>query len=202
MFISGPSGNIEASIIVPENPIKKVAIICHPHPLYGGTMKNKVVTTLTKAFTELNYIVITFNFRGVDKSEGHFDNAKGEIDDLKAVIAWAREQYPDYHLSLAGFSFGSYIAAVVALQEPVEKLVLVAPPVNHFNFTDLKFPRKTDLIIAQGEQDEIVPAKEVFTWAEQLSPPPMMLRFASATHFFHGQLIELRTALVSALQKY
>jgi uncharacterized protein len=199
VVIPGPSGALEAAVEQPGAVMgNTVAIICHPHPLQEGTMTNKVVTTLTRACQALGAVVIRFNFRGVGASAGVFDNAVGEQEDLKAVMAWARERYPDCLFWLAGFSFGSYVATRVASQIHVEQLIAIAPPVNHFDFSSL--PAITcPWLVVQGEADEIVPATEVFAWLATRPEAPHLIRMPGVGHFFHGKLIELREAIIDAL---
>lgn len=199
IFIEGPCGPIEALLYVPSQPFDKVAVICHPHPLYGGTMNNKVVHILAKTFQELNTATIKFNFRGVGKSAGHYANGEGEMDDLISVINWVKNEYPDCSLSLAGFSFGTYIALKTAPRYKIEHLILVAPPVENFPFNTLSIP-KCPLIIVQGDKDEIVAPQKVFDWINTLSPKPTLIRMAEATHFFHGHLGELKKKLLEILQ--
>lgn len=196
--IPGPSGALEAIIFGPKNP-QAVGIVCHPHPLYEGTMHNKVVTTLARTFRGLNLAVIRFNFRGVGKSAGEYANAIGEVDDLLAVLQWAQQHCPDKKIWLAGFSFGSYIAASVATQKDIAKLILIAPPVNHFDFASLPAMPSTWYVV-QGDRDEIVPPEEVYAWLKTLSHPPVLIRLPNATHFFHGQLGELHSELEKHLK--
>lgn len=197
--ITGPAGKLEIAIGTPAGEERNaVGIICHPHPLYDGTMYNKVVTTLARIFQAKGLTTIRFNFRGVGKSEGKYDFGRGEVNDLLAVAAWAAQEMGQHELWLAGFSFGAFIAASGAVQLPVKKLVTVAPPVMHFPMRDLP-PILCDWILVQGEQDDVVPSEEVFVWAEGRQPPPKMIRFPEAGHFFHGQLGELRTRIEEAL---
>ncbi len=199
LFIPGPAGNLEAVIERPQTQIgNTVAIICHPHPKQEGTMTNKVVTTLVRACQQLGIIAVRFNFRGVGKSEGHYDHTIGEQDDLKAVISWVKETFPDCKLWLAGFSFGSYITAKVASEISIEQLISIAPPVNHFDFQSLPTIQCPWLVV-QGELDEVVPSQEVFDWAETRSEKIHMIRMPNVGHFFHGKLIELRDNLVNSL---
>jgi alpha/beta superfamily hydrolase len=199
-YVQGPAGRIEVCLVTPESPKSNVfAVVCHPHPLFGGTMDNKVVTTLTRTFKELAIPVVSFNFRGVGQSEGVHDEARGEVDDLLAVIAWAAQQTHAKHVYLAGFSFGSYVVAVGASRltsVQLQQLVLVAPPVHHYAFNQLTLPIAQTLVI-QGDADEIVPAQDVFTWVaqQQLS----VIKFANCSHFFHGRLVELRQTLLENL---
>ncbi len=179
----------------PASTQKKVMIICHPHPLYQGTMHNKVVTILAKAAHALGWPTVRFNFRGVDHSTGTYGNAIGEYEDLQTIATWVRRALPEYSLVLAGFSFGAYIAAQFAYHHKVSSLISIAPPVNHFDFTaftDMSCP----WLIVQGEQDDIVPVDQVrqFVDAAQISIPFMVL--PDTGHFFHGRLIELQDMLV------
>ncbi len=197
--IPGPAGNLETVIEHPAKPIgNTVAIICHPHPLHSGTMTNKVVTTLVRACQQLGIIAIRFNFRGVGQSEGHYDNAVGEQDDLKAVIAWAKKSYPNCKLWLAGFSFGSYIASKVASEMHVEQLITIAPPIIRFDFHSLP-PLNCPWLIAQGELDDVVPAQKVIDWLKTRSENFQLIRMPDAGHYFHGKLIELRDSVIKEL---
>lgn len=200
LMIPGPSGELDALIETPHTPTRNtVAIVCHPHPLHGGTMNNKVVTTLTRACQALGAVVVRFNFRGVGDSAGIYDHAVGEQEDLKAVIRWAQEHYPESRLWLAGFSFGSYVATKVASEMQIDQLIAIAPPVNHFDFSSLPAITCPWLII-QGEADEVVPAEEVFAWAASRPENPHVIRLPQVGHFFHGKLIELRDDIIAAIQ--
>jgi alpha/beta superfamily hydrolase len=198
-LIKGPAGELEMIVGKQNEPGKGWGIVCHPHSLYGGTMHNKVVTTLVKTFQDLGLNTIRFNFRGVGRSEGHFDQGNGELDDLVAILNWVQEQHRQYDIWLAGFSFGAYVAARAATTIPITKLVTISPPVQHFPMQSL--PSITcPWVLAQGEQDEVVSSEAVIEWAESRNPPPIILRFPEASHFFHGQLMELRTRLQEVLR--
>lgn len=199
--LKGPTGTLELFVEPPVTLDKKrVAIVCHPHPLHGGTMHNKVVTMLARTCQMLGAVVIRFNFRGVGASEGVYDNGVGEQDDLKTVIDWAKIQYPFAELWLGGFSFGSYIATKVASETPVQQLIAIAPPVNHFDFSSV-LAITCPWLIVQGEEDEIVPAQEVWDWAKNRPEHPQVISMPGVIHFFHGKLIELRENILSALSK-
>lgn len=198
-LIQGPAGELEM-IVGHQSDKGAWGIVCHPHSQFGGTMHNKVVTTLVKTFQDLGLNTVRFNFRGVGRSEGHFDKGNGELDDLVAVMSWVQEQYRNYDIWLAGFSFGAYVAAKAATKIPITKLVTVSPPVPHFPMQSLP-PITCPWVLAQGEKDEVVPAKDVFEWAEKREPKPILLKFPEAGHFFHGQLVELRTRLEEVLRR-
>ncbi len=197
--VTGPAGKLEIAIGTPTGPERNaIGIICHPHPLHGGTMYNKVVTTLAKAYQGMGLTTVRFNFRGVGQSQGEFDHGRGEVEDLMAVVQWLQREMGTQELWLAGFSFGAFIAASGAVRLPVKKLVTVAPPVEHFPMRDLP-PILCDWVLVQGEKDDVVPPDAVFAWAESRQPQPKVLRFAEADHFFHGQLGELRVRVEEAL---
>ncbi len=199
-LIDGPSGKLEVAVSEPTGEERSAwGIVCHPHPLYGGTMHNKVVTTLAKTFQGMGVTTVRFNFRGVMRSEGSFDQGNGELDDLLAVIDWVQRERLKNEIWLAGFSFGAFIAAKAATQIPVNKLVTVAPPVQHFPMQNLP-PITCPWVLVQGELDDVVPPKEVFEWAESRQPQPIIIRFPQAGHFFHGQLGELRMRIEEALR--
>lgn len=198
-LIHGPAGQLEVAVSEPTIELTgALGIVCHPHPLYGGTMDNKVVTTLVKTFQHFGLTTVRFNFRGVGRSEGRFDNGDGELEDLLAVLEWMQQQHPPREIWLAGFSFGAYIAAKAATQLPINKLVTVAPAVQHFPMQNLP-PIHCPWVLVQGEKDDVVPPEEVFAWAESREPKPMVIRFPEAGHFFHGQLGELRMRVEEAL---
>lgn len=201
-LLPGPVGHIEVlATPAPEENQKRsaVAVICHPHPLHGGTMTNKVVTTLAKTFRDLGMRTVRFNFRGVGKSEGTFAEGIGETDDLLAVVKWAQTTCPGDELWLAGFSFGAFVSARAATQIPVAQLVSIAPQVSRF--IETKVPEITcPWVLVQGEQDEVISAEEVFAWIETLKHKPILIRMPGAGHFFHGQLTELRERLVGVLE--
>lgn len=202
VIIEGPAGKLELAIAKPtgEEKSKGFGVICHPHPLYGGTMHNKIVTTLAKTFQGFGLVTVRFNFRGVGLSEGQFDQGKGELLDLLAVIEWMKQEHPESEIWVAGFSFGAYIAAKSAAEIEVSKLVTVAPPVQHFPMHALP-PILCPWVLVQGELDDVVPPQEVLEWAESREPKPVIIRFKEAGHYFHGQLIELRTKITEALIK-
>lgn len=199
-LIPGPAGELELITTFPKEAIKSiVGVICHPHPLYEGTMHNKVVTTLARGFDLLGLPTIRFNFRGVGKSEGTYGDTLGETDDLLAVINWANQALPNHKLWLAGFSFGAYVAANVANQMEANQLISIAPPVNHFNFSHFSSIDCPWLVI-HGDRDEVVPLSDVEEWAAHPPSPITFKVIKEASHFFHGKLIELREILLDELK--
>jgi len=202
--IAGPAGNLESALSrgdgdAPLSDLNAVVIVCHPHPQHGGTMDNKVVTTLMRTYRDLGVHVLRFNFRGVGKSEGIFDNAKGELDDLLAAIEWAKNNLPESPLLLAGFSFGSSIAARASYSVGrLRHLTLVAPPVERYDY-DRDGIFNAPVCVVQGDQDERVIAQGVYDWVAQLHSPAELIRYPEASHFFHGFLSQLKTDLSATL---
>jgi alpha/beta superfamily hydrolase len=202
--IPGPAGNLEAAFSRGDaagtlSDAPRLAILCHPHPQHGGTMDNKVVTTLMRCYRDLGVHVLRFNFRGVGASEGEFDNAQGELADLLAVVGSAQHQWPACATLLAGFSFGSSIAARASYQVPhLQHLTLVAPPVERYEY-DRDGAFSVPACIVQGDQDERVMATGVYEWAARLLSPTEVIRYPEAGHFFHGYLSALKTDLTAVL---
>lgn len=195
-LLSGPAGALELATDLPQAATARAGtlIVCHPHPLQGGTMTNKVVTTLERALRELGLATVRFNFRGVGASQGAFDDGAGETDDALAVARWARSVRPHDRLWLAGFSFGAYVATRAAGTLHPDQLITVAPAVTKWDFRALPAPDCPWLVL-QGEADEIVDPGEVAAFVAATTPRPDLVRFADTGHFFHGRLIELRNAV-------
>ena len=200
LLLPGPAGAIELACSLPDADVARrgVAIVAHPHPLQGGTMHNKVVTMAERALLELGLATVRFNFRGVGQSEGVHDDGVGETDDLIAIADWLRAQRPGDALWLAGFSFGSYVTLRAAPRVQPAQVVLIAPPVGRWDFSDIAAPTCPWLIV-QGEEDEVVDARAVFEWARTLVPPPAVIAMPETGHFFHRRLVDLRGALRNAL---
>lgn len=192
-IINGPAGNLELLVEEPENITadSPIAIICHPHPLYGGTLQNKVVHTLAKSCLDLGIPAIRFNFRGVGKSEGHFEHGMGEQQDCIAVAAWARQHYPNRPIWLAGFSFGSFVAYQAFTEIKAQRLLLVAPAVGLFQFQPMDNINIPWCVI-QGKDDEITPPDSVEAWVNSQTVPPKFFYLDDVSHFFHGKLNVLR----------
>jgi len=195
--IAGPAGALQVleEKTVPE-PVA-VAVICHPHPLHGGALTNKVVHQLAKTFNDMGAVSVRFNFRGVGKSEGEYDEGQGELEDLVAITRWAGERWQGLPLWLAGFSFGGFIALKGAQRLEPRRLVTVAPAVNYFPAESLRLPG-LDWLLIQGDSDDIVPAVQVKKWLQSLEYQPRIVMIEGAGHFFHGRLNALRQALIDA----
>jgi uncharacterized protein len=176
------------------------AVICHPHPLYGGTMDNKVVTTVARALHEVGIPTLRFNFRGVGASEGAYDQANGETDDASAAAGFGAARWPGKHLVVAGFSFGGYVALRLALRQTTARLITVAPAIQHFDVKGLSVPDCPWLIV-QGDVDELVEPQAVLAWAGQLRPAPTVEVMPGVGHFFHGRLRELQSLVVEFAQR-
>lgn len=202
-LLPGSGGVLEVSCapadIDAEGARRATAVICHPHPMHGGTMHNKVVTIIERALRELGLDTVRFNFRGVGKSTGSYDEGIGESEDLASVVAWVRRLHPDDALWLAGFSFGSYVALRMAKPLEAGALITVAPPVGRWDFANLELPDCPWLVV-QGEEDEVVDPQHVFDWVESLLVSPQLVRMAETSHFFHRRLMDLRGAIKNAMR--
>jgi len=200
----GAAGAIEVLRDAPgadSVPARGVVVITHPHPLFGGSMTNKVVQTLARAFVQCGWTAVRFNFRGVGASAGRYDEGRGELDDLLAVIAQAAPMETTPALSLAGFSFGSFVAshAVAQLWEsrPIEKLVLVGVAASRFEVALIPAALHLQTLVLHGEQDDTVPLTAVLDWARPQALPVLVV--PGVEHFFHGQLPLLKNLVTRHL---
>ena len=184
--IAGPAGRIECALDAPETAPAGIALIAHPHPLFGGTLDNKVVQTLARALLERGYLALRPNFRGVGASEGAYDEGRGEVDDLAAVIAWAQREFGDLPLALAGFSFGAAMQARFAQRVAPRRMLLVGVAVDNFEVP----PVPAGTLVIHGERDETVPLASVLDWARPQELPVLVV--PGADHFFHRKLQVLR----------
>jgi len=192
LVIAGPAGGLEVAVNLPAGEPTGLALVAHPHPLQGGSLDNKVAQTLAKTFAAIGYAAVRFNFRGVGKSEGRFDEGAGETEDALAALAFARERFGDaLPLALAGFSFGSYVQTRVAARVAFERLVLVGAAVGRFEVADV--PPET--IVIHGEEDDVVALADVFAWARPQALPVVV--FPGCGHFFHGRLVQLQQVITA-----
>lgn len=195
--LEGPAGRLETILDVPRNDAPRgAAVVCHPHPVHGGTMHNKVAHTLARAFARLGFAALRFNFRGTEGSEGAWDEGRGEVDDALAAAAWLRETYPGVPLWISGFSFGAAMAIKAAQRESFAGLVSVAPAVSRFHADPAPQPQCPWLIV-QGDEDELVAAEETIDWVNTLEPGPDLVVLEGAEHFFHGRLVDLREVVTA-----
>ena len=199
--LKGPAGYLEGLCDVPAGmPIKGTAVICHPHPLFGGTMQNKVVQTLAKAFVQNGWRAVRFNFRGVGGSEGVYDEGRGELEDLLHVIAQSQtlalqgSAPTGSALALAGFSFGAFVASQAVAQMAdnpnLDKVVLVGTAASNFSVAPVPQELHEKTLVVHGEVDDTVPLSSVLDWARPQSLPVTVI--PGVAHFFHGQLPLLR----------
>jgi alpha/beta superfamily hydrolase len=198
LFIETLSGAVEAIVEDPGAAGPHYALICHPHPLYGGTMDNKVVTSVARALHDCAIPTLRFNFRGVGRSSGTYDNGIGETADAAAVAAWGAVRWPGRSVIVAGFSFGGYVALRLAGQIAADRLIAVAPAVLRFD-PNSRAP-KCPFTIIQGDADDVVDPQAVIAWASALSPAPRLIVLPGVGHFFHGRLHDLRDAVIDAIR--
>jgi alpha/beta superfamily hydrolase len=195
--VAGPAGPLECIVEEPAGDVRGVAVVCHPHPVHGGTMDNKVAQTLARAAIQVGFRAVRFNFRGVGGSAGAWDEGRGEVDDALAVIQAFR--VPALPLALAGFSFGGYVAsrAALALSQtgPVDRIALIGPATETFDVA----PVPAGSLVVHGEADDVVPLKATLDWARPQSQPVVVI--PGVGHFFHGQLPLLKSLVVGAWQR-
>jgi alpha/beta superfamily hydrolase len=201
--IPGPVGRLEALLERPHGPAgvppRAAVVFAHPHPLHGGTMHTKGVYRATKALASIGCTVLRFNFRGVGSSEGTFDNAVGELDDMRAGLDFMGSHFPGVELWTAGFSFGAYVALTVgALEERVVRLIGIAPALHMYDFSVVHQSRKPKYFV-QGELDEICPLPNLQAFFDELPPPKKLAIVPGANHLFKDKMPELGAALIDVL---
>ena len=196
LTVPGPAGNLECARDAPLAASLGTAVICHPHPLHGGTLDNKVVQTLARALVQLGWSSVRFNFRGVGASQGQWDEGRGEVDDAMAVIGALRD--PTLPLLLGGFSFGAWIAAEAAQRLGADakamRLVMIGPSTQKQTVPAVP----ADTVVIHGEEDEVVPLAATLAWARPQALPVIV--FPGVGHFFHGQLALLKSVLLRQLR--
>jgi alpha/beta superfamily hydrolase len=196
-LLVGPAGTIEFSVLHPSQALKGIALVAHPHPLYGGAPDHKVVQTLARTLRDLGYVAFCPSFRGVGKTQGEHDQGEGETDDLQLVIEAAQSQFGHLPLILAGFSFGAYVQTRLLQRLELQKkivhgLILVGTAVGHVeglrHYATPAVPNNA--LVIHGNHDQIVPLENVLSWAEPLEVPVVII--PGADHFFHRKLHILR----------
>jgi alpha/beta superfamily hydrolase len=194
-WMAGPAGDLELAHDAAIGPQRGVCVISHPHPLFGGSLDNKVVQTLARAFNQCGWDTVRYNFRGVGGSQGHYDEGRGELDDLLAVIDHVQPQGP---LSLAGFSFGAFVTSRACAQllprRPLDRLVLVGTAASRFEVDPIPPDLHERTLVIHGEADDTVPLSAVLDWARPQVLPVLVI--PGGGHFFHGQLPLLKSLVV------
>jgi alpha/beta superfamily hydrolase len=196
--LQGAAGRLECCLdLPPDGPPRGLALVAHPHPLFGGTMDNKVVQTLARAFTALGYVSVRMNFRGVGASEGSHDAGLGETDDMALLHATLQAQYPDLPLALAGFSFGSFVQAQLAQRldasgAPADRLVLVGTAAGKWTLPSVA----ADTLLIHGELDDTIPLVDVMDWARPQDLAVLVI--PGADHFFHRKLHHIKQSVIDA----
>ena len=190
-IVQGAAGDLQLQVDLPANPdvTKPAVLLCHPHPLYGGSLQNKVVHMLAKSFNDNGLTTVRFNFRGVGKSQGEFAHGEGESDDVAVIADTIRQQFDT--IWLAGFSFGAYVAAKAYQAIQAERLLLVAPSVTLYSMDhidNIQIPWS----VIQGSEDEIIDPAAVKAWLALQQQAPALHWVEGAGHFFHGRLNDLR----------
>jgi len=197
LFIDGSVGRLQ-SIYQAGASNKAAIVICHPHPLFGGTMRNKVVYWMARAFEDFGHPVLRFNFRGVEQSDGTWDAGDGESEDAGAALDWMHERHPDVPLWLAGFSFGCFAGLKAAVNdERIERMFAVAPAVNLWDFSFMRNETRP-LKVIHGTADELVPHVMVSAWVELLESAEYV-EIEEASHFFPNHMVHLQSALTAGL---
>ncbi len=191
--IPGAAGRLEAALDDVDGGLSAVAVVCHPHPQQQGTMQNKVVTTLARAFANLSATAVRFNFRGVGGSAGSYAGGDGERDDALSVVAWSRARWPGLPVYLAGFSFGAAVALAIASRVGPRGLVTVAPPIERLPADFV--PPACPWLLVHGSADDVVPAGPVIAWSATLAVRPRVVQMPGVGHFFHGHLNALSEAV-------
>ncbi|ROL71627.1 alpha/beta hydrolase [Pseudomonas vranovensis] len=202
VFIDGPVGQLEA-LYLDVADARGVVLLCHPNPVQGGTMTNKVVSMLQRTARDAGYITLRFNYRGVGASAGNHDMGSGEVDDAQAAATWLREQHPQLPLTLMGFSFGGFVAASLggrleANGIELKHLFMVAPAVMRLQDHDT-LPQGCALSVIQPETDEVIDPQIVYAWSGALPRPHELLKVAECGHFFHGKLTDLKDLVLPRL---
>ncbi|MFQ5581893.1 MAG: alpha/beta hydrolase [Mariprofundaceae bacterium] len=197
LFIDGPTGRLQA-LYQPGEAGKPAIVVCHPHPQHGGTMRNKVVYWIGRAFEDMGCSVLRFNFRGVEQSDGAWDEGRGEAYDALASLDWLHGRHADSPLWLAGFSFGCYAGLQAAREDKrVAQMFAVAPAVNHWDFSFM-YGETRALVVVQGTDDEIVPFMDVAAWAKG-QPNCCFHAIEGAGHFFLQHMEQMKTSLLAGV---
>jgi uncharacterized protein len=195
-FITGEVGRLECKLDLPSDSTPRgIVLLAHPHPLYGGTMDNKVIQTLARAFTALGYVTVRMNFRGVGASAGEHDAGVGETNDMALLHTHMSQQYPHLPIALAGFSFGTFVQAqlqqrLITLHTPAERLALIGTAAGKWQLPEVA----ADTILIHGEEDDTIPLSDVLNWARPQDIPVIVI--PGADHFFHRKLHHIKQLII------
>ena len=200
LMLPGPAGELEAMYLATAN-ASGIALVCHPNPSQGGSMLNKVVSTMQRTARDHGLATLRFNFRGTGKSSGSHDLDSGEVDDAQAALEWLRTQHPGLPVYLFGFSFGGFVAASLSgrleqQNQPATQIILAAPAAQRIQ-PPHQIAASGRLTIIQPEQDEVIEPQLVYDWAAQLQRPHQLCKIADSSHFFHGKLVELKQCIIA-----
>jgi alpha/beta superfamily hydrolase len=195
-FIPGPAGRLESLLEEPEEqPPVHAALVCHPHPQYGGTLHNKVVYRLARGLRRKNYVVLRFNYRGVNLSEGEYGHGEGELEDARSALSWLRARYPDLPYALAGFSFGSRVVLRLGCQLPdVSRIIAAGFPTNYGPQSYLADCTR-DKVFIQSTNDEYGPVDQLRKHLEEVHEPKRLIVIQGEDHYFKGALHELEDSV-------
>jgi len=194
ILIVGPVGSLDTLELSPKEAVRGIAVIIHPDPKGGGTYTNKIVQTIAKVLNAKGFLCFCPNLRGVGMSAGEHDFGTGEVEDAHAVYAYAKAQYPDLPIVLAGFSFGTAVISNLALQVEHNKLILIGPAVTRYS---VQVPERNKTLVIHGQEDEVIPLSAIYEWAEQHDVPVSV--FIKTGHFFHGKLVQLQNYLTQVV---
>jgi alpha/beta superfamily hydrolase len=201
LLLGGPAGQIETLVAMPAEPPAAIAVVCHPHPLHGGALSNKVTYMVASCALKAGMVAARFNFRGVGRSEGAHDQGRGETEDTLAVVQWLRGQAPGLPLLLGGFSFGAFVSLKAAARAEPRWQVSIAPPFKYFANEPLPPRPRASWLVVHAHDDEVVPYADTREVLLRYDPPPELVSLDGAGHFFHGKLGELEQAVGGFLRK-
>lgn len=201
LLLAGAAGPIEALVAMPAQAPRGFAVVCHPHPLHGGALSNKVTYTLAASALKCGLAAARFNFRGVGRSAGAHDEGRGETEDTLAVVAWLRQRLPGLPLLLAGFSFGAFVSLKAAARARPSLQVSIAPPFSYFAAEPLPARPPCPWLIVQGTDDDVVPYADTREALGRFDPPPELVTVDGTGHFFHGRLSDLERIVTGFIRR-
>ena len=201
VLIPGPAGDIECIQATPVSDIRGVCLICHPHPLYGGAMTNKVTYMLASSALHCGLVAMRFNFRGVGETQGSHDHGQGETEDTLVLAQWLRHRLPDLPLVLAGFSFGGFVSLQAAAGAHPDLQISIAPPFKYFDGRQKPPHPGCPWLVVHGRDDDVVAYAETVDALQDYQPPAELVSFDGVGHFFHGRLQDLRAAVIEFIDR-